>query len=175
VDGLLFFKLGSDATEEVPATWRTNGIKPELTAVSSKLHYLLACRQRRRNPTSEYLMVAFASFLAFPCRDNIPGLTCCPAIIDGTTGLCGGGTTTAVTSCFATEPLSEVHSIFKPCCCQGATSDDLLFVGANMTSMRNSKLADVRCCNHKCAQCVCRHGHTQLDNNNAKIRSACFQ
>jgi hypothetical protein len=121
-DGLGFFGLGSETTAEVSAAaWRTNGTNPELTAELSNL------------------MDALVGLLAFPCRDNIPDLTRCPAMADGTISLCGGGITTAVTSCFATGSLIEAHSIFKPCCCQGGTSDELLFVGANMTSMRNSK------------------------------------
>ena len=87
-----------------------------------------------------YLIDAFAAFVPFSRRDKIPGLPCFPAIADGTISLCGGGMKVVVLAiCFAMGPFSDAHSIFKPCCCQGAASDELLFVGANMTSMRNSK------------------------------------
>lgn len=132
--------------------------------------------QKRGVEAIAHLMEGLGGLLSIFLRpDNIPGLVPCPATADGNRVLCGRGISAAVTICFVTGSSSDFHSIFNPCCCQGARSKGLLFAGANITSMRNSKRAEVLCCNHRCAQWFCRQGHTQLDSSNAKIRSACFQ
>jgi hypothetical protein len=106
---------------------------------SAKSTEMLALYYRNETKIFVYLMDALAGLSTLLCPGNIAGFILCPAIADGKISLCGGGITSVATSCFATGASSGVHSIFSPCCCQGAARDGLLFFAANMTRMRNSK------------------------------------
>lgn len=86
-----------------------------------------------------YLKGARGGLLAFLCLDNIPDLIRCPAIADGKSGFCVDDMSAVATILLASGSSSAAHSIFKPCCCQGAARGELLFAGANIASMRNSK------------------------------------